>query len=173
MLKSENRRLDKIEQMLAHVNTAKREACICRGRGRVNTAGDRPDTTRYHTAEELEQILAVPCPVHGVRDPGFTWPAPPWLAINKEDWQFCHCPPNVRRDVEMGKIVLPDDPVAARKKFQELLDEEMDREIGCPPKSHGDFEAENAKLDAVLKAFSERFESQKDVNNPGRQSTHR
>lgn len=166
MLKSENRRLDKIERMLAQINIAKQQAmCICRG------PDNRGGITRYHNAEELQQILAVPCPVHGVRDPGPIWWWPSNYPINREDWQFCHCPPSVRRDVEMGRIVLPEDPVAARQKIQELVDGEMDRMIGKPPASHGDYETEKAKVDAVLKAFSERFEAQKAPNNPKRQST--
>ena len=66
------RRLTRIERKIPQILEARKAvACICRGKGKAIYE------TNYHTAEELEKILWVPCPTHGLRDPGFImWTIP-------------------------------------------------------------------------------------------------
>jgi hypothetical protein len=63
--------------------------------------------TNFHTAEELEAIRNVPCPEHGVRNLGFAIYRTQWLPLDKEDRQFCKCPPSAWREFLEGKRPRP------------------------------------------------------------------
>lgn len=143
-------KLDKIERSLATIEIARKHAnCSCRSE------------TRFHTPEELEKIMAISCPVHGVRDLGFICYTPSWVPINEEDWDFCHCPPNLRRDMKMGRIPLPEDPDEQRRRKEELLQEDRDRMIReaaegvTPPPAH-DFKEWKAKVQEALRKYRQR-----------------
>lgn len=142
-------KLDKIERSVATIEIARKYAnCNCRRE------------TRFHTPEELERIMAISCPVHGVRALGFTWFTPSWMPINQEDWEFCDCPPNLRRDMKMGRIPLPEDSEERRRRKLELLQEDRDRKFrewaeGVTPPPARDFKEWKAKLENLLRKYHE------------------
>jgi len=150
-------RLDKIERRLATIAIAKQEVnCNCRGPGK------RIVETRVHSAEEFERIAAVPCPVHGVRDLGFTCYASKWVPINRADWEFCDCPPDLMRDMNMGRIPLPDDPEERRQRIEELKQEDRNRKCreamtGIQSLPRRDFKEWKAKTEDVLRKHTEQM----------------
>src|SRR5207302_9930514 len=95
--------LDRIGRNVRSIRKARAlAACTCRGKGR------RICETNYHTAEELEAILYVPCPVHGLRTPGIIFWSPDSSPLQRPDWEFCNeefgkCRPHWDRDYQMGK----------------------------------------------------------------------
>ena len=151
-------KLDKIERALAAVEIARINAsCKCRRE------------TKWHTIEELEKIMAVPCPVHGVIRLGSVWWTPSNVPINEEDWEFCECPPEYWRDLEMGRLSLPEDP-----EEQRLLEERLDRESQERwyqefleyyenPDSKNKFEEWSAKVHDLYRKYTERLASQRDI----------
>lgn len=144
-------KLDKIERSLATIEIARTKAnCSCRCE------------TRFHTPEELEKIMAISCLVHSARDVGFVIYTAPWEPINKADWEFCDCPPSLRRDMKMGRIPLPEDPDEQRRRKEELLQEDRDRMIReaaegvTPPPAH-DFKEWKAKVQEALRKYRQRM----------------
>jgi hypothetical protein len=97
-----NKRLDRIDRGVQKLEqTHALAACNCRGRGKKIVE------TKFHTAEELEKILWVPCPVHGIREPGFVCFTPPWCLLKKPDLKFCTCPPHPWRDFLIDRQAHP------------------------------------------------------------------
>ena len=97
-----SRRLAQIERKLPKIlEERKLASCTCRGYDKAIYE------TCYHTVEELERILWVPCPVHGMREPGRIWPTRPDMALQLADRICCQCPPDPLRDWEEGKRTRP------------------------------------------------------------------
>jgi hypothetical protein len=85
------RRLKVIEMNASKRSTNKN--CICR-------QGQR---TIFHTAADLEKIIAIICPTHGFRDLGdLLWVAS-GTPLRKEDRLLCSCPTSPTRDWLEGK----------------------------------------------------------------------
>lgn len=152
MLANLQRRLGGLEKAVELLKSkAIEQECTCRGVGKWF------QVTRYHNGEELEQILAVPCAVHGIRAPGFILWTAHWCALTEPDRHFCNCPPSFYRDSQSGKIPLPIDLAYRRKR----LDEEMERQYRerqqrKPEDSEKEFKESQAKVTAVLAAFEAR-----------------
>ena len=72
---------------------AARKDCYCR-------AGQQ---TRYHTAEELKQIMDVGCPVHDIRELGNLLWVGPGLPLRTEDQHLCSCPARPVREFLRGR----------------------------------------------------------------------
>ena len=82
-----DRRLKKLESRLSILLAERRRLnCTCR------------KETNYHTACELEAIFSIPCPTHGVMDPGAIFYRTTWLPLAPEHRPFCKCPPNIWRE---------------------------------------------------------------------------
>jgi hypothetical protein len=91
-----DRRLKKLESRLSILLAERRRLdCICR------------KVTNYHTARELEAIFSIPCPTHGVMNPGSIFYRTTWLPLDPEHRQFCKCPPNIWREFIEGKRPRP------------------------------------------------------------------
>jgi hypothetical protein len=71
----------------------RRDGCICRAGGH----------TTYHTANDLERILNVACPLHRFRDLGRLSCVPTGMPLHPQDRHLCGCPPNPSRDWLTGK----------------------------------------------------------------------
>lgn len=61
------------------------------------------EETFYHSAADLEKILAVPCPVHGNRSLGHVSWVPSGTPLKGEDRQLCVCPPSPAREWQEGR----------------------------------------------------------------------
>lgn len=113
--------------------------CTCRGIGRSGWM------TRYHTSDELEKILYVPCPVHGLRDPGPIWFQPRSEPLEDPDWDYCTCPPDPWRDYVMGKRPRP---------TQDELIQHANEHLG----DKSDFEEESRRIKEIIETFKAKFE---------------
>lgn len=141
-----SRRLAQIERQLSKVvEERKNAACRCRGEGKAI-----PETN-YHTAQELERILWEPCPVHGVREPGFIWWISFEITLQEPDWKFCTCPPDPLRDYDMGKRGLPShDEVEKHRedRWRELVTD-VPEEV-----RKARFQEEHARYEDVVATFA-------------------
>jgi hypothetical protein len=135
-----NKRLDRIDRGVQKLEqTHALAACNCRGRGKKIVE------TKFHTAEELEKILWVPCPVHGIREPGFVCFTPPWCLLKKPDLKFCTCPPHPWRDFVTGKRPKP--------TCEEEMEYSRTGEYKTEEERKAEFEIEHARLEAVYSNF--------------------
>lgn len=85
-------RLSRLEQQAAE--RAKPGICNCRGE------------TQYHNANCLDGLLKrMPrvCPLHSFRDLGFLKSLPSCFPLTSEDNQFCPCPPDPWRALNLSK----------------------------------------------------------------------
>lgn len=92
--------------------------CTCR----------RGGTTIYHTAAELQAILAIRCPVHGFRELGNLVWFPPAMPLSAEDQQLCKCPPSATRDFLANQRGLLTD--TEQEEECHKLDEEFSEDAG-------------------------------------------
>lgn len=103
MSAKQREQIQRLQRQFAIVESALSfAACTCRGPGRPLVSTD------FHTIEELEVILYIPCPVHKYRNPGivrqiFGHSVP----LRKPDWPYCTCPPDIWRDYAMGRRPMP------------------------------------------------------------------
>jgi hypothetical protein len=152
------RKIDQIQRSLQKIKDERAAiACRCRGRDR------KVCITRYHSVVELKKILWVPCPVHGPRDPGFiTWTAQKW-PLNREDWEFCNCPPRLWRDYLMGKR-----PEPTRAEWdQEIIDHNLENErrrLEPEEVSRKRSENESNAIDAVIREFEQALSAARGLN---------
>jgi hypothetical protein len=119
--------------------------CTCRGTG--GSCGN----TMYHTNDELEVILYVPCPVHGLRDPGPIWFRGRPYPLARPDWDYCTCPPHPWRDFVMGKRPRP---------TQEEI-EQYSKEKRVLKRS---FQEEKKRTEEILKTFWAKFNQSRGLN---------
>lgn len=119
--------------------------CTCRGKGRPCCE------TLFHTSDELETILYIPCPVHGLRDPGFIMFQGSSYALAPPDWPYCTCPPHPRRDFVMGKRPRPtDDEIRRHAEQKQVLNRS--------------FVEEKRGVEEIIATFEEEFKKSRGVN---------
>jgi hypothetical protein len=151
-------KLGRIERALRKIKDVRAAlACTCRARER------KIPVTHYHTTQELKKILWVRCPVHGLRDPGFImWTASRW-PLNKEDWEFCTCPPHIWRDSLMWKGRLPTQQEIDEHTISHNLEVERRR---MEPKEVSEKRRmdEHDATDAVINEFYEAFNAARGLN---------
>ena len=150
-----SQRLDRLDRQIRSVKEARDlVACTCRD-------GDRRiGTTRYHTVEELEAILNVLCPVHGLRTPGMILWTARWSPLERPDWNFCNwefgkCPPHSYRDYRMGRRPEPTKEewqreIAAQCDEGALL---LERAAKDPEAARIRFAKESGRVHAVIETF--------------------
>lgn len=70
--------------------------------GNVCKCRPSSETTFYHTADDLERIMRIRCPLHIFRNLGqLSW-APSSMPLQPEDCELCSCPPSPTRDWLQG-----------------------------------------------------------------------
>ena len=90
----------------------------------------RGQETIYHTAADLAAIMAVPCPVHTVRDLGCLLWLPPSSPLRSEDGTLCTCPPcaaRAWREGRRGPLIREEQEEECRSWEQQLTGEEMNK----------------------------------------------
>jgi hypothetical protein len=151
--------INRIERALRKIKDVRAAiACTCRGLGR------KIITTRYHSApEELKKILWVPCPVHGLRDPGVLMWTAKRFPLNREDWEFCSCPPHPGREFRMG--IRPEPTKEETDQWIIDCNLEVQRQRLEPEEiSKQRWRAESDAMSAVINEFYEAFNAARGLN---------
>src|ERR1035438_9022341 len=109
--------------------------CSCRTGGQ----------TTYHSAEELKNIIDIPCPAHGFRDLGHLRWLPSGLPLQPDDQNLCSCPPSPVRELLQGR----------RGPLTDVEQEEEEQrwERECGPGSDEEFRREQGRVDQLLKKY--------------------
>jgi hypothetical protein len=116
------------------------------------------DHTDVHNADELEAILKIPCPEHGLRDLGSIFFRTQWLPLDQEFQHLCNCPPDLHRDFVAGKRPKPTD---AEVKEQDRGDEERHALISAEQRKR-DFVADRDKFSRLVDEHRRAIEEQRE-----------
>jgi hypothetical protein len=114
------------------------EGCNCR----------MGEQTRYHTALELEEIMAVSCPVHEIRDLGDVIWIPSGLPLRSEDGEFCFCPRSAVRDFLQG--IRGPLTLEEQEMWERTWQRDYEQILGK------DFRHEQARAEALLRAYPQK-----------------
>ncbi len=105
--------------------------------------------TWFHTAAELEAIMAIPCPVHGLRRLGFICAHPLHYPLDPEHQHLCCCPPDSWREFLEGKRGRPTE----EEKNEAIRRHNEEVKITTPEESARSFAEEKARLDALFERY--------------------
>jgi len=127
-------RVRALEQALS----AAGKQCVCRT-GRQ---------TSYHSAEELQAMMDIRCPAHGLRDLGDLRWLPSGLPLQPEDQALCSCPPSpVREFLQDSRWTLTE---------AEQAEEERRWERECSPDSDEEFRCNQVRAESLLNEYYNR-----------------
>ena len=116
------------------------------------------DETRVHNPDELEAIMKIHCPEHGVCDLGYISFLVHWLPLAPEFRQFCHCPPNLHRDFVAGMRAKP---TAAELQEESRRDYERNQLMSKEDRKRA-FEADRDKFRRLVDEHRRAVEEQRE-----------
>ena len=155
------RRLQRLERVIVDLNVEESKAtCTCHGRDRGETC------TLYHNSSELDRILYIPCPVHGLRNPGFIMFRPVWCLLNRSDWEYCTCPPHPLRDRVMRIRLHPGEKFPSLNSYAMAMINESNAEFHkrSDEDCKREFLEESKRVDEIIASFFNRLNLERGVN---------
>jgi hypothetical protein len=155
------RRLQRLERVIVDLDVEKSKAtCTCRGRDRHEPC------TLYHNSSELEKILYVPCPAHGLRNPGFIMWRPRKFPLNRSDWDYCTCPPHPLRDTAMRSHSHPGEDLPRLNSLAMARIDESNAELHkrSDEDRQREFLAESKRVDEIIASFFNGLKLERGVN---------